>query len=688
MKKTWLPTALAALALTLAACQTTPQPTTTEVESDSSVLGTMALDGTMRDLDGKTVATEGATLRPLSASAQGLTIRFEQRQTPAPAIRVVHGSPDTPAVDVLVNDKVAIAGLTYQKQAGPASLPVGTYNVKVNLAGTATTAINADLKLESGAYYAAYALGFTKDISAVVLREAPFKLTGVGLLRVLHGAPSAPQVDVYLSRPGRDLRSLRPVLRGVNFKDASSYFAVRSGEVQIRVTPAGTKTVAIDATVNVADGSLQTAVAADKVGGGAPLGAYVVDELVGEPAPQSILEIAGGNAQLSTLVGAVKSAGLVEALSGKGPFTVFAPTNDAFAKLAAIPSGETLKKILLYHVASGAFSASDLSKKTMLETLAGESIQLRVVGGELILNDAVRVVIKDIKASNGIVHVIDTVLIPPSLAPAPQSILEIASGNAQLSTLVSAVKSTGLVEALSGKGPFTVLAPTNAAFAKLAAIPSGETLKKILLYHVASGARSASDIRARRLLETLIGEQIKTNFVNDELVLNDNVRLVIKDIKASNGIIHVIDTVLIPPSLTSGPKTIVQIVSGDPRFTTLVSALLDTGVERILAGDSPFSYTLFAPTNAAFDAAKKKLGGTLPTRDALRDLIHNHFLPQPFSAADLLKAGVVLAVGGERIKISGTVQQLVLNGQINVLTADLKASNGVVHVIDAVLLPE
>ncbi len=549
MQKTWFPAALAALALTLAACQTTPQPATTE--TDSSVLGTMALDGTMRDLDGNTVATEGATVRPLSASGQRLTIRFEQRQTPAPAIRVVHGSPDTPAVNVLVNDKVAIAGLTYQKQAGPASLPVGTYNVKVNLAGTATTAINADLKLEANAYYAAYALGFTKDISAVVLRELPFKLGGVGLLRVLHGAPSAPKVDVYLSRPGRDLRFLRPALRGVSFKDASPYFAVLPGDVQIRVTPTGLKTVAIDATINVADGSLQTAVAADMVGGGAPLSAYVVDELVGEPAPQSILEIAGGNPQLSTLVGAVKGAGLVEALSGKGPFTVFAPTNDAFAKLAAIPGGDTLKKILLYHVAAGEFSASDLKKKQMLETLSGESIKLRFVKGELILNDNVRVVIKDVKASNGIIHVIDTVLIPPSLAPAPKSILEIAGGDPRFTTLVSALTATGLDKVLARAGPFTVFAPTNEAFATLkkklgGTLPSGDALKNVLLYHVAAGKFSAMDLLEAGFVKTVQGQKVDVDNDGKKVVLNGHVNVLVADIQASNGVIHVIDTVLLP----------------------------------------------------------------------------------------------------------------------------------------------
>ena len=554
--RTWFPVALAALTLTLAACQSTPAPQSGAIDSDPNVLGTMALDGTMRDLEGNSVAINSLAPSGGMRTQSNLVIQFEPRATVAPAIRVVHGSPDTPAVDVLVNDKVAIEDLTYTNQAGPASLPAGTYNVKVNLANTATTAINADLKLEPGGYYAAYALGFTKDITASVLRELPFKLGGLGLVRLLHGAPSAPKVDVYLSRPGRDIARLRPVLRGISFKDASPYFAVRPGELQVRITPTGTKTVAIDVTLGIADGSLQTAVAADAKGGGTPLSAYVVDELAGEPlppAPQSILEIAARNPQLSTLVSAVGSAGLTDALSGKGPFTVFAPTNDAFAKLETIPGGETLKKVLLYHVATGAFSARDLRHKRSLETLAGEKIKIRFADGMLVLNDSVGIITKDVIASNGIVHVINAVLIPPSLAP--KSILDIAAGDARFSTLVSAVKSTGLDKVLSGKGPFTVFAPTNDAFDALkhklgGTLPSGDALKRVLLYHVALTRVSAAQLLTAGFVKTALGQDVTAKTMGDQVVLNGSVKVLIADIAASNGVIHAIDAVLLP----SDPK--------------------------------------------------------------------------------------------------------------------------------------
>jgi uncharacterized surface protein with fasciclin (FAS1) repeats len=541
MRKFLLTSTLAALALTLAACNTTPSPT----DADQSVLGTMDFDGTMRDLEGQVIPTTAAPVSGTARVQGGLTITFEERTVAAPAVRVVHGSPDTPAVDVLVNDAVAIEDLTYQKQAGPASLPAGKYNVKVNVANTATTAIDANLTLEANKYYAAYAVGFTRAIEALVLRELPFKLGGVGLVRLLHGSPTAPNVDVYLSRPGRDIARLRPVLRNVPFKAASPYFAVAPGQLQVRITPTGTKTVAIDATLEVKGGSLQTAVAADASGGGAPLGAYVVDELAGEtpPAPlKSIVEIASSDPQFSTLVTALSSAGLVEAISGAGPFTVFAPTNDAFAKLSALPTGDALKNVLLYHVASGKLEAKDLLKAGKVETLLGSSVKVRFnAKGEIVLNDTVKIVKRDIEASNGVIHVIDAVLIPP------KSILEIASSDPRFTTLVGAVQAAGLVEALSGKGPFTVFAPTNDAFAKLEAVPGGEALKQVLLYHVASGAFTAKDLLVKGMVKTLQGKDVHVEFKGGGVVLNGKVKVVIANLEASNGIVHVIDTVLIPP---------------------------------------------------------------------------------------------------------------------------------------------
>jgi transforming growth factor-beta-induced protein len=275
---------------------------------------------------------------------------------------------------------------------------------------------------------------------------------------------------------------------------------------------------------------------------------HVIDTVLIPPAPlPSIVDIAVGNPAFSTLVGALKAANLVDTLSGKGPFTVFAPTNDAFAKLSALPEGEALKKVLLYHVASGKLNAQTLIKAGMASTLEGSKINIKVVNGEVILNDVVKVVTADIEASNGIIHVIDTVLIPPA-APAPlKSIVEIATSDERFTTLVSALKSANLVETLSGHGPFTVFAPTNDAFAKLSSLPSGDALKNVLLFHVAKGKFDSNSFVKRPFVSMIQGGLISVVADNEgTLVISESSKIIIKDIQASNGIIHVIDTVLTP----------------------------------------------------------------------------------------------------------------------------------------------
>ena len=134
--------------------------------------------------------------------------------------------------------------------------------------------------------------------------------------------------------------------------------------------------------------------------------------------PKTIVDVAAGNPDFSTLVAAVKAAGLVETLSGEGPFTVFAPTNEAFAKL---PEGKvdslladipTLKKILTYHVVAGKVMAADVVGLNNATTVQGDDVKIAVVDGKVKLNDAAMVTATDLEASNGVIHVIDTVLIP------------------------------------------------------------------------------------------------------------------------------------------------------------------------------------------------------------------------------------------------------------------------------------
>ena len=282
------------------------------------------------------------------------------------------------------------------------------------------------------------------------------------------------------------------------------------------------------------------------------------------PAPLDIVDTAVADGRFTTLVAAVQAAGLVDTLKGAGPFTVFAPTDEAFAKL---PAGtvetllkpenlETLKNILLYHVVSGNVMAADvvtLDGKTA-DTVAGSAVNISVKDGKVYLNENVQVIITDVVTSNGVIHVIDTVLTPPAKLA---DIVDTAVADGRFTTLVAAVQAAGLVDTLKGAGPFTVFAPTDEAFAKL---PAGtvetllkpenlETLKNTLLYHVVSGKVMAADVVTLdgKMADTAFeGNSIKISVKDGKVYLNENVQVIITDIETTNGVIHVIDTVLLP----------------------------------------------------------------------------------------------------------------------------------------------
>ena len=288
--------------------------------------------------------------------------------------------------------------------------------------------------------------------------------------------------------------------------------------------------------------------------------------------PGTIVEIAVADGRFETLVAAVTAADLAETLSGEGPFTVFAPTDDAFA---ALPAGTVealledipaLTQILLYHVVAGDVRAADVVTLDSAETLQGGSVSITVEDGAVRINDAL-VVITDVVASNGVIHVIDAVLLPPEPEPqptaeaeapaeepadAPGTIVDIAVADGRFETLVAAVTAADLAETLSGEGPFTVFAPTDDAFA---ALPEGTvealledipTLMQILLYHVVAGDVRAADVVTLESAETLQGGSVSIA-VEDGAVRINGALVVIADVVASNGVIHVIDAVLLPP---------------------------------------------------------------------------------------------------------------------------------------------
>ncbi|MBC7647353.1 MAG: fasciclin domain-containing protein, partial [Pseudopedobacter sp.] len=259
---------------------------------------------------------------------------------------------------------------------------------------------------------------------------------------------------------------------------------------------------------------------------------------------QSIVDIAVGNPDFSTLVTALQAAGLVETLQGAGPFTVFAPTNAAFAKvdpatLAALLNDKAaLTRVLTYHVVAGKVLAADVVKLTSAKTVEGSDVNIAVMGSMVMLNGSTTVTATDIQASNGVIHVIDSVLLPPYLIiaaaatpaapPASGSAVDAVLADPQFSTLAAALTAADLVETLKGAGPFTIFAPTNDAFAKLGEariarlLANKEQLTKYLTYHVLSGKVLSSDIVGQniRTAPTVAGGNVNIRVSNGKVIIN------------------------------------------------------------------------------------------------------------------------------------------------------------------------
>ena len=418
----------------------------------------------------------------------------------------------------------------------------------------------------------------------------------------------------------------------------------------------------------------------------------------------NIVEVAEANGSFTTLVAALQASGLDDVLADeKRDFTVFAPTDEAFAALLAdldisaadLLASPNLSDILLYHVVPDAeinSTAAIAAAGTTVTTANTDDIGVALKGAELFIN-ASKVINPDVAANNGVIHVIDAVLVPTEDVVTSGTIADVATANGNFTTLLSALGATDLAATLAdAEGKFTVFAPTDAAFAKIDT--SGlttEELKDILLYHVIVGAEvnaAAATAIAGNTVKMGNDDNMALSLSNTELFANLS-KISDPNVDASNGIIHVIDTVLLPPVEAAAPtETIYQIASGNADFSTLVAALDATGLNNRLnsAGD----YTVFAPTNAAFDAlgsgAVQALLGDLPT---LEKILLKHVVSgsvDSVTAFTLNGADVpTLNPDGETVNIAIDSGLFTVDGA-QVTTFDIITTNGVIHVIDAVIV--
>ena len=287
------------------------------------------------------------------------------------------------------------------------------------------------------------------------------------------------------------------------------------------------------------------------------------------PAPTGdIVATAQAAGQFGVLLEAAQAAGLVYALKSPGPFTVFAPTDAAFVALLGklgvtkeqlLADKALLTTVLKYHVLSGAVPSSAITGPLGPVTLEGRQMLIIPVNGKVTINFTTTVTTADVAATNGVIHVIDQVLLPPEPAPAQPDIVDTAAAAGSFTTLLAAAKAAGLVDALKGPGPLTVFAPTDQAFAtlirrlrttpeKLLSDPA--RLASILKYHVVAGEVFSPQLKVgRNVVTTLNGNKIVVRkYRNGTVTVNGTARVTTANIDASNGVIHVINRVLIPRS--------------------------------------------------------------------------------------------------------------------------------------------
>jgi len=433
-------------------------------------------------------------------------------------------------------------------------------------------------------------------------------------------------------------------------------------------------------------------------------------------ADKTIVAVAQGNSNLSTLVTALtKYPDLVSTLNGNGTYTVFAPTNTAFTNLLKaigqtslddVPE-DVLKRVLQYHVVTtGAVRSSEL-KAGNVKAANGEDIAVTISGG-VKLNGTANVTTADVEALNGVVHVVDAVLVPPSMKPIVGTIVAPAYFNKNFTTLIAAVQAAdaSILTTLLGNGPsnkkLTLFAPTNAAFtaAGISTLPNKETLNAVLAYHVIDDeVRSAELPSGSAAIETLGGDFYLSNNGSAGVFINGTSKVTSTDISGTNGVVHVIDRTLVPPSKTIAGIATDLSKGSTPEFTQLVAALTRTsGTDTDLlaaVSNGEANLTVFAPTDAAFEQLYDALGvsgiNDIPLATLTAVLKHHVVASRVFSTD--LKNGSVATLNGN-VMVSATNKTItdgsgnVANLSANAALLNVLATNGVIHTINRVLIPD
>jgi transforming growth factor-beta-induced protein len=413
-------------------------------------------------------------------------------------------------------------------------------------------------------------------------------------------------------------------------------------------------------------------------------------------ASETVADVAIDNG-FSYLTAAVVTAELLPALTDPfADFTVFAPSNDAFDNLAdalgtdidGLLALENLGDILLYHVLASSVNSADINNGDIVTPLNdANTIKLTVTTEKsaVFVNQA-QVELPDVAAENGIVHALDAVILPNI------TVADVAIDNG-FSYLTAAVVTAELLPALTDPfGTFTVFAPDNAAFDNLAealetdidGLLALENLQEILLYHVLGSTVNSGDLNNGDIATPLNdANTIKVTVTADGMVYANQAMVVAADVTSENGVVHAIDAVILPNETVAD-------VAIDNGFSYLTTAVVTA--ELLPALTNPFAdFTVFAPDNAAFDNLAEALGTDIDGLLALEnlgDILLYHVLGSSAFSGDLSNGDIVTPLNdANTIKLTVTSDGMVYANQAMVTLADVASDNGVVHAIDAVILP-
>ena len=444
------------------------------------------------------------------------------------------------------------------------------------------------------------------------------------------------------------------------------------------------------------------------------------DDMSSNPPSQNAPDLveAAQNAGLTTLLDAVGAVdGLDQTLLNAEAITVFAPTNDAFQDaLTAFDANnlnelveniggvDNLEVVLGFHVVPAvAFSADLAEGEQNFNTLSGQELTVTKNGTSVTVTDSngsiYNVTNPDVEIENGVVHVIDGVLLPDL----PDTIVDLAVSNNNLSSLVAALEYTGLDDTLADRSAeFTVFAPTNDAFstfldgAALEDLPV-EVVTQVLLNHVVIGTNLSTDLETSYINSLATFNDTDNNLslyinIDNGVTLNGISSVTAPDNEASNGVVHIVDQVIELP-------TVVSFATADPNFSNLVAALTDPGqadenyvdVLSTPVADSPAPFTVFAPTDQAFVDLLAELGvNSISDIDAntLTAALNTHVIAGANVRSTDLSDGSVSTLGADlNVDAANAVLTDPNDRQSNIIAFDVQAANGVIHAIDTVLLP-